>query len=185
MKIPSNLIVSKFASSGKFVYVETYQDYEGYYYEFNGKKYAGREFSINALEIIEKSSDKISSLLKTNNPLLSIYGMISGINLNNIDIIQIPTKENEFPFNPVLFEDYDSPLNSSENNPPAFFCKKINEKESKIKVIDKNTYKSLQQNPLYQTTFIGFYNNKTQLLEDAEKQLPGLTPWYNTISPTI
>ena len=152
------------------MYATTYQEYQGYYYEFSGKKYTGKEFSIDALEIIKKSSDKISSLLKTNNPTLSIYGILSGINLNNTDVSSIPHISNSYL-------SIASQSGTSDNNTLSlsFYCRKINEKDIKIKEIDEKTYKSLQQNSLYQTTYIGLYNNKTQFLEDAEKQLPGLT----------
>ena len=43
-----------------------------------------------------------------------------------------------------------------------------------IKEIDENTYKSLITNSLYQVTFIGTYQGKTQSIDEAEKQLPGI-----------
>jgi hypothetical protein len=175
MGIPSNSIIFKYTSGGKFIYVTTYEEYQGHYYEFSGKKYAGKEFDINALEIIEKTSDKISSLLKTNNPTLSIYGILSGINLPNSIVSSIPYINDSKP--PTYAVASQPQLNSLNNTPypiPVFYCRKINEGDIKIKEIDEKTYKSLQLNPLYQITYIGLYNNKPQSLDDAEKQLPGL-----------
>jgi len=169
INIPSNSIITKYTAGGEYIYVSTYQDYQGYYYEYFGKKYAGEKFTIDALEIINKNSDKISSLLKTNNPALSIYGILSKVNINSSDIIPISRIESNSPFRLTLDKNYDDPY----NNPPSFYYKKAN--DVIIKEISESTYISLQTNPLYQTTYVGLYNNKVQFLEDAEKQLPGIT----------
>ncbi len=164
-KLPSNLIVSKYTSGKQYMYVDTYKEYIGYYYEFAGKKYVGKEFNVNAPELIEISSSKISPLI--NNPSTFVYGILSGINLPQNIVSSLPYNDSD-----------EVPPKENPNEPytlPSFYCRKINEKDIKIKEIDEKTYKSLQQNPLYQTTYIGLYNNKTQFLEDAEKQLPGLT----------
>jgi hypothetical protein len=55
-----------------------------------------------------------------------------------------------------------------------FFYKKVNEQPIIIKEIDENTYKSLITNSLYQVTFIGTYQGKTQSIDEAERQLPGI-----------
>ena len=60
-----------------------------------------------------------------------------------------------------------------------FFYQKINQSPIIIKEIDEDTYKALQNNPLYQTTFIGTYNNKTQTPEIAETQMPGINAFLN------
>ena len=46
--------------------------------------------------------------------------------------------------------------------------------EHLIKEVDENGYVSLQSQPVYQTTFIGTYQGKTQSVEQAESQLQGL-----------
>ena len=48
-----------------------------------------------------------------------------------------------------------------------------------VSASDEDTYKALQNNPLYQTTFIGTYNNKTQTPEIAETQMPGINAFLN------
>lgn len=162
-KIPSNLTVTKYTIGGEYMYADTYKEYQGYYYEFGNKKYVGKEFSVSAPELIKINSDKISPLL--NNPSTFVYGVISNVDLPRSNIFSIP-------FNS---DDENVPREDINGNPlPSFYCRKINEKDIKIKEIDEKTFKSLQQNPIYQTTYVGYYNNKTQSLEDAEKQLPGL-----------
>ena len=164
-KIPSNLITSKYTSGNEYMYADTYQEYQGYYYLYGNKKHVGKEFSVNAPELIEINSNKVNSLL--NNPSTFVYGLISNFNLVKNKISSIPHNDSD-----------ETPTKDNPNEPyviPSFYCKKINEKNIKIKEIDEKTYKSLQQNPLYQTTYVGFYNNTNQFLEEAEKQLPGLT----------
>ena len=147
------------------MYIDTYREYVGYYYEFAGRKYVGREFSVNAPELIEISSPKISPLI--NNPSTFVYGVLSGINLPQNDIASIPYSDN-LPDARVG----GTPLSTQ------FFCKKVN--DNIIKETNEKTYKSLQNNPLYITTFIGFYNNQNQNLIIANEQLPGLESFINS-----
>mgnify|MGYP000061509656 CR=1 FL=1 len=39
---------------------------------------------------------------------------------------------------------------------------------------DEDSYKSLQSQPVYQTTFVGTYNGTTQTIDQADQQVPGL-----------
>jgi hypothetical protein len=164
-KLPSNLIVSKYTSGKQYMYIDTYKEYIGYYYEFAGRKYVGREFSVNAPELIEISSPKISPLI--NNPSTFVYGVLSGINLPQNEVASIPYSDN-------------LPDARVGGVPPStqFFCKKVN--DNIIKEINEKTYKSLQNNPLYITTFTGFYNNQNQNIDIADNQLPGLYSFINS-----
>lgn len=164
-KIPSNLITSKYTSGKEYMYADTYQEYQGYYYIYGNKKFVGKEFSVNAPELIEINSDKVNSLL--NSPSTFVYGILSGINLPQNKIPSIPFSDN-------------LPDARVGGAPPStqFFCKKVN--NNIIKEIDENTYESLQNNSLYITTFAGLHNNKTQSINMADKQLPGLESFLNS-----
>jgi len=141
------------------MYVDTYKEYIGYYYEFAGRKYVGKEFSINAPELIEISSSKINPLL--NNPSTFTYGTLSEINLPQNIISSIP------------YSDSLPDARTGGAPPPTqFYCKKAN--DNTIKEINEQTYKSLQDNPLYITTFIGNYKGKNQNANTANEQLSGL-----------
>lgn len=161
--IPKTAIITgKYASQGEYIYASTNTPYEGYYYEFAGKKFAGKEYSVDALEIIKPLSTPQNTFLR--NPLTSLYSLISN------GLSQVPQSVNfvSIPYN------NDSDFLYEQNQQPRFFCKKVNDPSIGIKEINENTYKSLQNNPLYQTTYIGTYNNKTQLREDAFNQIEGL-----------
>ena len=62
----------------------------------------------------------------------------------------------------------------SPDRSTRFFYKKHN--DNIIKETDENGYKSLQKqkSPIYDTTYIGTYNNVSQSIEQANTQLPGL-----------
>ena len=142
------------------MYIDTYQEYVGYYYEFAGRKYIGKEFSINAPELIEISSSKINPLL--NNPSTFTYGLLSKVNPRNISSINF----NSIP------SDVDSSLDwfdDSDESYYTYFTKKVI--SSIIKQIDKKTSDQLKGNPLYQTTVL---DPELSNLDQAEAELPGI-----------
>jgi hypothetical protein len=61
-----------------------------------------------------------------------------------------------------------------QNSPTRFFIRKVNVQPIIIKEVDENTYESLQNNPIYQTTYVGVYNGNNQTPDQAEKQMPGI-----------
>jgi hypothetical protein len=180
LRLPQNqAVTSKYTSGKEYMFNSTYREYIGYYYELNGKTFAGKEFNINALELIRFNSGKVNDLLT--HPSTYIYGKISGTKITQTKITSLPQ-----PTPPSTNDLYET---TSENqginsrvssltllNDPStslqFYCSKIN--SNIIKLIDENTYVKLQSDPLYKTTYIGTYNNKTQTPNDAEKQLPGI-----------
>ena len=71
MKVPSNIIVKSQYTVGKeFIYADSYENYQGYYYEMNNKYFVGRVFDPNALEILKVNSDKVDKLKLNYNPIL-------------------------------------------------------------------------------------------------------------------
>jgi hypothetical protein len=72
MKVPSNIIVKDQYTQGKeFIYSDTYENYQGYYYEMNSRYFIGRVFDPNAREILKLQSDKVDKLKL--NSKLSIF----------------------------------------------------------------------------------------------------------------
>jgi hypothetical protein len=160
IRVPLNQIVSNKYTVGKeLIYESSYKEYQGYYYEMNDKIFAGREFRYDAPVLIKINSDNINILKQ--NPETKRYSSISN---------QKIFKENKVISLPVGG-------NAKEGNLKEinFYCKKIN--TNIIKRINEETYVSLQNNPLYQTTFVGEYNAQNQSIEEAEQQIPGVSDW--------
>lgn len=88
MRVPSNMIEIKYTSGNEFVFVFNYKYYQGYYYELNDKFFIGREFNVNAPEIIKANSKEINTALT--NPKTYKYGSLSKIKPNNSKLISIP-----------------------------------------------------------------------------------------------
>jgi hypothetical protein len=158
MGVPKNIIVtSKYTSGDEFVFAKTSGPYQGYYYEFNGKTFAGKEFNSKNPEILKKDSNSVNKLLNRNNSTM-IYSLASGITsqiLSTPPITSIPSIVDRTSIKSV-----------------RFFYKKFN--ANIIKEIDEDSYKSLQSQPVYQTTFVGTYNGTTQTIDQADQQVPGL-----------
>jgi len=169
IRIPQNQIVtSKYTIGKEYMYKDTYREYQGYYYELNNKLFTGKEFNSNAPELIliPKNNNVPSGF----NSLLTkastyVYGKISGTKIPSLNISSIPYKNDGGP--EVL----------DENTPPQFYCKKINNQPILIKQISEDDFNILQSNPIYQTLRIDFKSQN--YLEQAEKQMPGITTFLN------
>lgn len=156
MGIPkSNIVTGKYTQGGEFVNILTNIAYQGYYYEYNNKTYAGKEYSINAPELVKINSQNHNKLY--NNTQTAIFSISSGI--QSKDITTPPVSS--LPHSGIDF------FNST-----VFFYKKYN--DTVIKKTDENGYKTLQKNPIYQTTYIGTYNGVIQNIDQANQQVPGL-----------
>jgi len=159
LRIPQNKIVkSKYTTGKEYMFETTYREYQGYYYELNGKLFAGKEFNSNAPILIKINSDNVNKLLT--NPQTYAYGRVSGTKVKTNKIVSLPQS------------DTSSLIDKGGEYFLQFYCSKIN--SNIIKSIDEQTYVNLQSNPLYKTTYIGTYNNKNQIPDDAEKQLSGI-----------
>ena len=160
IRIPKNQIKeSKYTSGGEYIIESTNAPYQGYYYELNNVLYAGKVFDLKSPILIP---------IKNRNTLFNkgistaLFSAISGITSQTL---QTPK------FNSIPNTIYSPPGDTT----PKFYCKKVNEKPTIIKEINEDTYNSLKLNPLYQTTYTGVYNNKNQSIEEANKQMPGIT----------
>jgi hypothetical protein len=152
MRVPKNRIKEgKYTSGGELMDVSTNTPYKGYYYEMNGTQYAGKTFDPEAIKL---SPIKQQNTL-FNNASTAIFSLITGIASQAITSAVVSGK----------------PINTSDK--PAvikYYARKINVQPITIKEVDENTFKSLQTDPLYQTTFVG----NDQNAEQAEKQIPGI-----------
>lgn len=88
LRIPQNQVVtSKYTAGNEYMFKETQREYQGYYYELNGKILAGKEINVSSPELIKIEPSNINSLLT--NASTYVYGKISGIVLNNIKVSSI------------------------------------------------------------------------------------------------
>ena len=152
MKIPANVIeTGKYTSGGEFVYKSNQSPYKGYYYILNDRFFEGKEYKADAQEIIQiKESNTLLYRLAT-----AAFSLASGITSQSLRQRPVPSVQSniEGVFTPI-----------------RYFSRKVNIKPIIIKEISKETYDSLQGDPLYQTTFVG----PDQSINQAEKQMPGL-----------
>jgi hypothetical protein len=160
LRVPQNQIVtSKYTAGKEYMFVSTYREYKGYYYELNGKMFAGKEFNPNNAELMKLNSNNVNKLLT--NPFTYLYGKISGTKLNN-------TKINSYYFNP-----------DNTDNVFRYFTKKTN--ENIIKEVDESNFNQTKNNPIYLSVALyyqsGFNEND---LNNAEKTIPGLKEYINT-----
>lgn len=137
------------------MFATTQNEYKGYYYEMSGKTFAGEKFDPNNEEIVKIQSDGFNKLLGKASSY--IYGAVSGIKIPNTKVSSVPNS------NPNIL-----------NNETKFYCQKVNQKPLVIKEINEETYVSLQKDPIYRITYIGKYLNKSQNIDVAEKQIPGI-----------
>lgn len=155
INLPQNSI--KFTSGGEYILANTQKEYKGYYYVLYNKIYAGEKINANNPELIKITSDNSdefkNKLLNNNNISSFYYGLISKVNiLKNDNVVSIPW---------------------DESREVHFFCLKKN--TNIIKEIDKETYNILKSDPLYKTTYTGYYENyRYQTPQEAEKDIPGI-----------
>jgi hypothetical protein len=163
MRIPKNITSEGLYTSGnEFVDVKTNASYQGYYYELNGKFYAGESFDIKAPEIIKiKQSNSLFNNLST-----AVFSAISGIASQSL--ISAIVKGN-----PVTNNGLDHSSNIS------FYSKQLNVNPILIKSINEDTFLSLQKDAMYQTIYIGDYKGNTIIADQAYTQMLGLKEFLN------
>lgn len=166
---PKNIIVTgKYTLEGEYVLLPSQTPYQGYYYELNGKTFAGKEFNSNSPEIIKANSNKFNPLLA--NPNTKDYIKASNTKLNNTDVKSIP-------FNPTP-EDLAKPFIT------RYFAKKLNNTPITIKEISKDTFNELQSNTVYQTLQVQFrYDISDGNLNELDKKMPGIKAYLSSDEP--
>jgi hypothetical protein len=158
MRVPSNLIKINYTSGNEYAYALSYKYYRGSYYEFNGKYFAGKEFDVNAPELIKADNSNVNTLLTQASTF--VYGYISGKQINN-------NRPNSFIYN------------NQETN--RYFLSKVNINPILIKEVDKNTFENFKNDSLYKSVVLSYeggFNEKE--LNEAEKKMPGIKTFVNT-----
>jgi len=152
MRIPANIIeTGKYTTGRELVYKETQTPYQGYYYILNNRYFVGKEYKVDAPELI-KITQSNTLLFR---PSTAIFSAISGITSKMLRPAKVSSVQSNIESNSTLIR---------------YFSQQVNIKPTIIKEISKETYDSLQQNPLYITTFVG----PTQNIDKANQQMPGL-----------
>lgn len=152
LRIPQNQIQFKYTSGGEYLYVDSYKEYQGHYYEANGKTFAGKKFNSNSPSLIKKDSNNINFLKL--NPKTAVYANISNLTSTLTKIVSLPVLN-------------DSDLDKEEID--TFYIQKIG--SNIIKRVDQITYEKVIKNPLYIGVVItpGYFN-----LDQADKIMPGI-----------
>ena len=144
--------------------MDTYRDYQGYYYETNGKTFAGKEFNqyapeLEKVQIKEGNNRRFNPLLT--NAATFIYGKISKFKIDS-------SKSIPYYFNP-----------DTTDNVFRYFAKKTN--ENIIKEINKDNFNLIKNNPLYISISLYYQSNFNENeLNEAEKKMPGIKEYINT-----
>lgn len=166
LRIPKNQIVaSKYTAGKEYMFIDTYREYIGYYYELRGKTYAGKEFSIGAPELIHIYSDQVNKSLM--NPNTYIYGKVSGTKI-------VQTKIESTVFTPTE-DDY------KKGSKVRYFIKKMNVYPILIKEVNQITYESVKNDPLYQSLKADIKLYPTEYdLNELDKQMLGIKDYLNS-----
>lgn len=167
MRVPSNLLKFDYTSGDKFVYSLNYKYYQGYYYEFNNKFFAGKEFNINAPELLKADSPEINLALTQASTYT--YGFLSKIkaNKNNTKVKAISPN--------TINKNFEQGINI------RYFAKQLNAVPILIKEIDKTTFEKIQSDSYYQTIQVENAFNLTEKdLDSLDKKMQGLKTFLNT-----
>lgn len=160
-KVPSNSLIVKYTSGGEYALIESQKEYQGYYYEFGNRKYAGKEWDIDNPEIIEISKISLE------------YNAFPAIKIIN------DNRNNGSPGNYVF--DYSNP--SSYSSGFRYFCVKVNN-PTLIREINEADFKKFTNNPLYKTVALAFGEQFSPSdINQAEKIIPGIRYFLSGTSP--
>ena len=157
LKIPKNIIIeSKYTQGKEYITIDTYKEYQGYYYELNDRVFAGKEFDVFAPELIRISSNKVNPLLTRLSTY--VYGALS-------------QKQNDILSTVINVLSTDTNPNTDKSGEDTYYTRKINEIPYSIKQITKETYTNTLKDPIYQSVIVkADYSN----IDQAEQQIPGL-----------
>jgi hypothetical protein len=158
MRIPANIITeNKYTQGNEYFEEKTNKNYQGYYYELNGLIYAGKTYKSDAIKLLP-----ITDRNKMMNKGLSVatFSVLSGVTSQQLTPPAITS----------IAGPSGAEINTHNNLPERYFSSQVNIQPKIIKEINKETYDSIKNNPLFQTTFI----NSTQDIDQANKQMPGL-----------
>jgi hypothetical protein len=175
IRIPANIIIeSKYTIGGEYVLKTTYEDYQGYYYTFNGKTFAGEKFALKAPVLIKKEVKEENALLASSDSTVNAYGKL----IKSSPLLAKPPK----PLSNTLN------VPSDDSTYMAYFYRTVLEnKNILIKEIDEDTYKKYKDNPLYIVASarldLGDAGITNEELSKIEKIIPEFREWFFSDSP--
>jgi hypothetical protein len=150
VRIPQNQISpNKYTTGKEFVYEKTYKEYQGFYYEVNGKIFAGNEFSVNAPSLLRMGSDKIN-ILKDNPETLAYANASNSILYKQKDLVSIP-------------------LDAFESG-TKYLAQVLNSYPIRIIFISKEDYNNNLKNPLYSLTSLYYHAEWGFNIEEQNKK---------------
>lgn len=167
VKLPLNQSVKyQYTMGGEYVLPNNIEiPYIGYYYELNGRAFAGKEFKYDAPELLKNT-------LKTSNSLLQNAQTTEYAKLSNIKLVS------QFP--PTSY------VNTLKEDGIRYFLKKINNDNAILIIeVSKETYDQFKNNPFYQSVTLnfkyktGFNNNE---IEMAEKTMVGIKEFLKDLN---
>lgn len=162
-RVPKNQIIkSKYTAGKEYMFVSTYREYQGYYYESSGKIYAGEKYDSAAPELIKINSTNVNRLLT--NPFTYIYGKVA--KNNTIKFTSTPSVSS------VIFD----PNSQTTQFTNRYFTHKVNISPIVIKEISKDTYDKISTDPIYNKIVVKWNNegDNTIAIAEAEKKMPGI-----------
>jgi hypothetical protein len=150
VRIPQNQITTNKYTTGKeFVYEKTYKEYQGFYYEVNGKIFAGSEFSVNAPSLLRMGSDKIN-ILKDNPETLAYANASNSILYKQKDLTSIP-------------------LDTFKGG-TKYLAKKLNSNPIRIIFISEEDYNDNIKNTSYSLTALYYHSEWGFNIEEQNKK---------------
>jgi len=170
IRIPKNQILFNYTSGKEYLVLSTQKEYQGYYYEVNGKFFSGKEFNVSSPEIIKISSNKVDKFKQ--DPATSTYSKISKVKIPNPEI-----------------KSYDTTLKAEQFEAVTqYFISNTTIKPTLIKQVNKETYDSLKNNPIYKRTTLTLYPGTDSGypsgdLDKAEKELSGIRLYVKPSEP--
>jgi len=156
MRVPANLIKTNYTAGKEYMYLTSYKEYQGYYYEMNNKFWVGKTYNSNSKELVKIELKNINTLLAQASTY--VYGLVSGIKSSQLS----SPKFNSFP---------KTDLDTDTEGDETYYTKKLNINPTIIKQINKETFDKLKQDPFYQV--ISLKPDRSNL-DQADKQMPGL-----------
>ena len=161
MRPPKNQILENLYTKGnEYLLIRTYDNYVGYYHSISGKKYIGATYKPNSIELVPYTQNREVAAYN----LSKIDPVYMRVNPSIINTI----KKDEFPIVRANFT-------PSPNASYRFFIKRINETNSPILEVNKQTYTNAKNTRFYYTLNI-LWNSKDSILDYNvfEKQMPGI-----------
>jgi hypothetical protein len=167
VKLPLNQsIKTQYTMGGEYVLPNNIEiPYIGYYYELNGRTFAGKEFKYDAPELLKNT-------LKASNPLFQNPETLEYAKISNFKLAtQSP---------PTIY------VNTLKEDSLRYFLKKTNTNNIiSIVEVSKETNDQYKNNPFYQSITLsfeyktGFNNNE---LEMAEKTMVGIKEFLHNLN---